>query len=213
MAAEDIHQRFLAIAPKISPHLFQAMVRVGPVDIVSPQYSSGAPFAERLCRAIAGQQLSVKAARAIWGRVVASKLEDETLTEDETLMAYFAQVDPNVLRGCGLSGAKVKAVGAIAQAALSGQLEATELSQLSATERTQRLTALWGVGQWTADMMNIFYFGEPDIWPDGDVAARKTLERLTSKRRKTTRTAAYFSPYRSYLALYMWRHVDATPEE
>lgn len=128
-------------------------------------------------------------------------------------MAYFAEVEPGLLRACGLSGAKVKAVRAIAEAALSHQLDATELSLLSATERTLRLTALWGVGQWTADMMNIFYFGEPDIWPDGDVAARKTLEKLTSKRRKTARTAALFSPYRSYLALYMWRYVDAVPNK
>ena len=203
MAAEEIHQRFLAITAKISPELVRAIAQSGPVELVANQED---PFADRLCRAIAGQQLSVKAAQSIWNRVLA-------IAGDERLVEYFAQVDPDVLRGCGLSGAKVKAVGAIAQAALSGQLEATELSQLSATERTTRLTALWGVGQWTADMMNIFYFGEPDIWPDGDVAARKTLERLTSKRRKTTRTAAYFSPYRSYLALYMWRYVDAVPDE
>ena len=202
-----MHEQFLAIAPRISPELEKAISQVGPVEIISPQYSPGVPFAERLCRAIAGQQLSVKAARAIWGRVVGS------VPAEQPLMAYFAEVELDALRGLGLSRAKVKAVKAIAQAARSGQLEATELSQLTATERTTRLTALWGVGQWTADMMNIFYFGEPDIWPDGDVAARKTLEKLTSKRRKTTRTAAHFSPYRSYLALYMWRYVDAAPNE
>ena len=210
--AVQVHERFLEIAPEISLELEQAIALTGPVEIISPQYSPGVPFAERpfaerLCRAITGQQLSVKAARAIWKRVM------DSLPEDKTLMAHFADVKPDVLRGCGLSRAKVKAVGAIAQAALSGQLEATELSQLTTTERTQKLTALWGVGQWTVDMMNIFYFGELDVWPDGDVAARKTLEKLTSKRRKTTRTAMHFSPHRSYLALYMWRYVDAVPNK
>ena len=58
----------------------------------------------------------------------------------------------------------------------------------------------------------MFWFGEEDIWPDGDVAARKTLEKLTSARRKTHRTALRFAPYRSYLALYMWQWVDAKPQ-
>ncbi len=126
-------------------------------------------------------------------------------------MDYFAGVDPQVLRDCGLSRAKVKTMGAIAQVAQSGQLNATELEQLSTTERAERLIAIWGIGQWTADMMNIFYFGEPDIWPDGDLAARKTLEQLTSPRRKTTKTAAHFAPYRSILALHMWKHANTKP--
>ena len=155
MDARQVHEQFLAIAPKLSVELESAISRVGPVEVIAPQYSPDAPFAERLCRAIAGQQLSVKAARTIWGRVV------DSTPDGEALMDYFARVEPDVLRGCGLSRAKVKAVGAIAEAALDGQLDATELSQLKATERTARLTALWGVGQWTADMMNIFYFGEP----------------------------------------------------
>ena len=201
-SAAEIHIRFLAIAQTLSPELEQAIAQIGPVKLTANQ---ALPFAEHLCRAVAGQQLSVKAARSIWNRVLASK------PDNQSLMVYFAEAPPGLLRGCGLSRAKAKTVGAIARAALLGQLDAAELSRLSPTERTDRLTALWGVGPWTADMMNIFYFGESDVWPDGDLAARKTLEKLTSKRRKTVRTAARFAPYRSYLALYMWRHIDATP--
>jgi DNA-3-methyladenine glycosylase II len=72
---------------------------------------------------------------------------------------------------------------------------------------------IWGVGQWTADMLGIFYFGERDIWPDTDLAVWKTLQRLTSRRRKTTLTAAKFSPQRSLLAKYMWRIADASPNK
>ena len=101
-------------------------------------------------------------------------------------------------------------MGAIAAAAQTQQLNQTVLNALDHSERSRQLTQIWGVGQWTADMMGIFYFGDPDIWPDGDTAARKHLERLTSRRRKTVRTAARFAPYRSYLALYMW-HQANTP--
>ncbi|MGD1906682.1 MAG: DNA-3-methyladenine glycosylase family protein [Leptolyngbyaceae cyanobacterium] len=179
----------------------EAIARTGPVELTPRQ---DLPLPERLCRAVAGQQLSVKAAASIWKRVVAS-------AEGKPLIDHFSAVDPQVLRDCGLSGAKTKAMAAIAAAALAGDLEAETLGEMATGERTQRLTQIWGVGQWTADMLNIFYFGDLDIWPEGDTTARKTLERLTSKRRKTVRTAARFAPYRSYLALYMWQQADAAP--
>ncbi|MGC1219239.1 MAG: hypothetical protein WA883_17330 [Phormidesmis sp.] len=199
--AIEIHQKLCAIASNLSPTLAAAIAHNGPIQLVPNQ---DIPFPERLCRAVTGQQLSIRAAQTIWGRVVLS-------ASNENLIDYFDWVDGAVLKSCGLSAAKVKTVKAIAQAALRGQLDPTELSQLSAVERTKRLIALWGVGPWTADMMGIFYFGDEDIWPNGDVTARKTLEKLTSKRRKTVKTAARFVPYRTYLALHMWQYTDATP--
>ncbi len=201
----QIQARFAAIAQELSPALVAAIETIGPIDLVPRR---DAPFPAVLCRAVAGQQLSVAAARTIWGRVVESAIDGG---EQRSLIEHLAQAEPDTLRACGLSAAKAKAMGAIAIASLEGQLEAEALEQLEHSERSQRLTALWGVGQWTADMMGIFYFADPDIWPDGDVTARKTLEKLTSVRRKTTRTAARFAPYRSYLALYMWRQADAKP--
>ena len=199
MSAE-IHDRFLTIAQDLSPDLAGAIARTGPVELVPHQ---DLPLPERLCRAVAGQQLSVKAAASIWGRVVES-------AEGKSLIDHFATADPQVLRDCGLSGAKAKAVGAIAAAAMAGELDAEVLGGMETAARTQQLTQIWGIGQWTADMLNIFYFGDPDLWPDGDTTARKTLEQLTS--RNTTRTAARFAPHRSYLALYMWRQADAAPD-
>ncbi|MEO0458374.1 MAG: DNA-3-methyladenine glycosylase 2 family protein [Cyanobacteria bacterium P01_A01_bin.114] len=200
--SKAVHTRFVEIAGELSPVLADAIANLGPLELTPHQDS---PFPERLCRAIAGQQLSIKAAASIWGRVVDS-------VADRPMVEYFADADPAALRACGLSAAKAKALRAVAEAALAGQLDAEELGALAGCDRAKRLTAIWGVGQWTADMMSIFYFGDPDIWPDGDVTARKNLERLTSARRKTTRTAARFAPHRSYLALYMWRYSDAAPE-
>lgn len=198
--SQVIHARFVEIAREISGELANAIANSPPLQLTPNQ---DFPFPERLCRAVAGQQLSVKAAASIWGRVVDSSV-------DQPLMDYFATVSPDTLRGCGLSTAKARTMRAIALAARSKQLDKTLLSELDHDDRTQYLTEIWGVGQWTADMMGIFYFGDPDIWPDGDTTARKNLERLTSRRRKTTRTAANFAPYRSYLALYMWHQSDAS---
>ncbi len=196
--SQAIHARFVVIARELSDELANAIAATPPLQLIPNQDS---PFPERLCRAVAGQQLSVKAAASIWGRVV-----DRAV--DQPLVDYFATVSPDILRECGLSAAKAKAMRAIALAARSNQLDETMLSELDHDDRTCCLTEIWGVGQWTADMMGIFYFGDPDIWPDGDTTARKNLERLTSRRRKTVRTAARFAPYRSYLALYMWHQAD-----
>ncbi|MEO0984414.1 MAG: DNA-3-methyladenine glycosylase 2 family protein [Cyanobacteria bacterium J06639_14] len=200
--ATGIHTQFVEIAATLSPMLAAAIARTEPLELMPNQEAS---FPERLCRAIAGQQLSVKAAATIWGRVV-------THAASEPLIDHFAVVKPEALRACGLSAAKAKAMRAIAAATQAGQLDTATLGAMDHTARSQQLTAIWGVGQWTADMMSIFYFGDTDVWPDGDTTARKMLERLTSPRRKTIRTATRFAPYRSYLALYMWRQADATPD-
>ena len=199
MMTQAIQTRFVEIAQELSSELADAIANSIPLHLTPNQDS---PFSERLCRAVAGQQLSVKAAASIWGRVVAN-------AADQPLVEYFATVSPETLRSCGLSMAKAKAMRAIALAALADQLNESLLSELDHAERSQCLTEIWGVGQWTADMMGIFYFGDPDIWPDGDTTARKNLEKLTSRRRKTVRTAARFAPHRSYLALYMWHQADA----
>ena len=196
--SQTIQTRFVKIARELSDELADAIASTTPLQLTPSQAT---PFAERLCRAVAGQQLSVKAAASIWSRVVDS-------AADQPLVEYFSTVSPDILRSCGLSAAKAKAMRAIALAKLANQLDETMLNELDHEDRSQCLTEIWGVGQWTADMMGIFYFGDPDIWPDGDTTARKNLERLTSRRRKTVRTAARFAPYRSYLALYMWHQAD-----
>ena len=188
----------MEIARGLSWELADAISNTQPLTLTTSQDT---PFSERLCRPGPGQQLSVKAAASIWGRVVDSAAE-------QPLVDYFSTISPDTLRQCGLSAAKAKAMRAIALATLANQLDESLLSELDHEERTHCLTEIWGVGQWTADMMGIFYFGDPDIWPDGDTTARKNLERLTSRRRKTVRTAARFAPYRSYLALYMWHQAD-----
>ncbi|MEO1040423.1 MAG: DNA-3-methyladenine glycosylase 2 family protein [Pseudomonadota bacterium] len=196
-----IHDHCLSAAEPLSDALHAAMAAAGPIEF---SVRRDLAFPVYLARAVTGQQLSVAAARTIWARV-------EESAQGAPLMESFRPERSEALRACGLSGAKTRTVCAIAEAARDGLLEVHALAPLSPEARAERLTSIWGVGQWTADMMNMFYFGETDIWPDGDVAARKTLERLTSPRRKTVRTAARFAPYRSYLALYMWRHVDAPP--
>jgi len=197
-----IHAHLQSIAQPLSPALADAIAAVGPVTLTRRT----GPLPDALCRAVAGQQLSVKAAATIWNRLLER-------ANGRLLAPYLRRARPETLRACGLSAAKTKALRAIAEAHHQGQLDPSDLAQLHHTQRAENLTTLPGVGPWTADMINIFYFGEQDLWPDGDIAARNTLQRLTHPRRSTLRTAAHFTPYRSYLALYLWRHLDNAPIE
>ncbi len=196
-----IHEQFHEIAGEISPMLQQAIGEAGPVQL---RRRRELDLPVLLCRAIAGQQLSVKAARTIWGRVI-ERADQVELTD------FVADAEVTELRSCGMSQSKAKAMKSIVEAHRAGRLDVSELEALDHQARSRRLTEIWGVGQWTADMIGISYFADPDIWPETDVTVWKTLERLTSRRRKTNRTATRFAPRRTYLALYMWKIADAKP--
>jgi DNA-3-methyladenine glycosylase II len=198
---EEIHQRFIEIASGLTPSLARGISQVGVLEF---QPDNSMSLAHRLCRSVTGQQLSVKAARSIWNRVL------ET-ADKQPLVEFITEENRKLLRSCGLSAAKVRTICSIAEEARAGNLEAAEFETIDHHERSKRLTKLWGIGQWTVDMISIFYFGDEDIWPDGDLVVRNTLEKLTSKRRKTARTAERFAPHRSWLALYMWEFNDVIP--
>lgn len=198
----EVHLRFTEIATTLSPNLAEAIQKTGPVEF---QPDDSMPLDHRLYRSIAGQQLSVIAARTIWGRVLeaAGKVP---------LSEFITEKNTEILRSCGLSAAKSRSMCGIAEESRKGRLDADQFRQFPHEERSKQLTKLWGVGQWTADMISIFYFGDEDVWPNGDLVARNTLIKLTSKRRKTVRTAERFTPHRSRLAIYMWKYKDAVPD-
>ena len=190
--------RFLLETASRWPKLHRVLSAVGPIR---RQARRSLPLPEKLCQAVAGQQLSVSAADTIWTRF-------ETLRDGRPLVTFLSRVNDQELRGCGLSFAKVRSIRAIGEASKNGQLEDHRLIRMDHVERTELLTKIPGVGPWTADMIGIFYCGDPDIWPDGDLVAQRTLQQLVGRRSPTIRVTASFSPWRSRLAMAMWRAVD-----
>lgn len=91
-----------------------------------------------------------------------------------------------------------------------GLLALQTLDEMDAQTKSTHLQQIWGVGQWTADMALIFFFQEPDVWPKGDISVQKIFRQYVDggKTAPDSNTAELFAPYRSYLALYMWRIVD-----
>ena len=200
--AEETHRRFIGLAEAISPALAGDLGTVGPVALPEPGHGGLALF---LARAVIGQQLSAVVARVIWSRI-------EALASDagEEVFDILRADNAGALRACGASGAKVKALAAIRDAAMAGRIGEDALRAMGPVERARQLQAIWGIGQWTCDMAAIFHFQAPDVWPEGDAAVARTFARYIG-RRQPARTAARFAPQRSVLALYMWRIMDAVP--
>jgi DNA-3-methyladenine glycosylase II len=163
-----------------------------------------------LCESVAYQQLAGKAAAAIFGRFVEAVGGEVTpervlaLSEDE-------------LRAPGLSGAKARCIRALAERAASGELPLEALDDLPDEEIVAALSAVPGIGRWTAEMFLLFQLGRLDVWPVGDYGVRKGyalaygLPELPTPK-ELTALGERFHPYRSVAAWYCWRAVEAVTD-
>ena len=200
---QEVYEDLCDVAASVSAPLHATFRALGPIAVPPPSHAS---VADRLFVEVVNQQLSTRAALAIWGRIEAA-----AASRGCPVRQLFA-ADPAgeavvLLRACGVSANKVRALQAIHAAEAEGLLDA-DLAALPHPERAQRLCRIRGVGPWTADMVGIFHFLDPDIWPAGDAAAVGTLRKLTG-RDDVHEVAARFAPYRSLLARYLWRSRDA----
>lgn len=159
------------------------------------------PFAS-LIRSVTGQQLSLKAAAAINGRLSAAT---GAFGVEALLTA-----SPQSLRDLGLSWAKVRTVQAIAAAASTEQINFTELAALSDEAVIQALLPLPGIGRWTAEMFLMFGLGRPDVFSFGDLALRKALD-LHYPGQDHASLVLGWQPHRSAAARLLWRSFQVTP--
>src|SRR3954467_13562466 len=164
-----------------------------------------------LLRSITGQQLSVKAARAIYGRL-AERFGGRAPTPDELLAD-----DPERMRAAaGLSRAKVASLRSLAEHVISGELELDRLEALSDEEVTRDLTAVKGIGPWTADMFLMFTLHRPDVLAVGDQGIRNAVRAaygltIVPDAAALTRLAEPWRPHRTRACLYLWRSLDNAP--
>jgi len=170
------------------------------------------PF-DALAESIAYQQLSGKAAATIWGRVRALYPRRKYLDPKLVL-----KTPDQKLRAAGLSRSKVAALKDLAARTIDGTVPtARALAIMSDEEIITRLTAVRGIGRWTAEMLLLFDLGRPDIWPVHDYGVRKGFAKTFGKRKLPTpkqllKHGEKWRPYRSVAAWYFWRALDA-PEK
>jgi DNA-3-methyladenine glycosylase II len=164
-----------------------------------------------LVRTITGQQLSVLAARAIYGRLT-DRFGGRAPTPQEILAD-----DPEELRAAaGLSRAKVGFLRSLAEHVLSGELELERLDALGDEEVSAELTAVKGIGQWSADMFLMFHLGRPDILPVGDLGIRRAIELAYGLAElpapeEMERIAEPWRPHRTLACRYLWRSLENEP--
>jgi DNA-3-methyladenine glycosylase II len=162
-------------------------------------------------RAIVGQQLSVSAARAIYGRLTA-RFEDRPPTPEEIL-----NDDPEALRAAaGLSRAKVSYLRSLAEHVLSGELELERLDKLPDEEVVAELVAVKGLGLWTAQMFLMFHLERPDVLPTGDLGIRRAIERAYGLDAlpdpiAMEQIAEPWRPHRTLACRYLWRSLANEP--
>jgi DNA-3-methyladenine glycosylase II len=164
-----------------------------------------------LVRAIVGQQLSVHAARAIYTRLT-DRFDGRPPTPEEILGD-----EPEELRAAaGLSRAKVGYLRSLAEHTLSGELELQRLDELDDDTVIVELTAVRGLGAWTAHMFLMFHLERPDVLPVGDLGIRRAIERAYGLDElpgaaAIEQIAQPWRPHRTLACRYLWRSLANEP--
>jgi DNA-3-methyladenine glycosylase II len=198
---------------RADPVMAEIIGRVGPCKL-GFRTDRGGPAHDHygaLLRAIVGQQLSVSAARSIYGRLT-ERYAGRTPTPAQILAE-----EPEELRAAaGLSRAKVVFLRDLADRLESGSLRLDDIEEAPDDEVASRLLEVKGVGQWTVDMYLLFHLGRSDVLPVGDLGIRRAamlayrLRKLPQPER-LVKLARPWRPWRSVASWYLWASLRVIP--
>jgi DNA-3-methyladenine glycosylase II len=195
------------------PMMADLIERLGPLDMTTrlrrrkeerPADAFGA-----LLRSIVGQQISTKAAHAIYVRMLG--LFDGPPTPEAML-----ELTEEDLRGVGFSRRKVEYVHDLARHVLDGSLELDRLARLDDEEVIAEISAVRGLGRWSAEIFLLVHLGRPDVISGGDLGIRRAimiedgLDAMPTPKQVEER-AERWSPNRSLAGLYLWESLHAVP--
>lgn len=177
-------------------------IQLEPLDLTDDIYL-------RLLRAIVFQQLSGKAASTIYQRFL--NLFDEAYPQPDELL----ELTEEELRSCGLSRQKSQYVQNVARYFIDNDLLRQDWTKVPDQQIINQLTAIKGVGQWTAQIILMFGLGRKDIFPTGDLAIQQSMQHLyqlngkgRQLEKQMIKVAKAWSPYRSVACRYLWRWKD-----
>jgi DNA-3-methyladenine glycosylase II len=159
-----------------------------------------------LCAVVCGQQLSTASAAAIRGRLFAAF---EPFHHDAVRLARADK-----LKRLGLSAPKIRSIKAIGAAIAQGRIDLDAVARMQADQAHAALTALHGIGPWTADIYLLFCLGNADAWPAGDLALQESARIAFGLRRRPTtkvmtKLGEKWRPWRGVAAHLLWAYYHA----
>ncbi|HRE14564.1 MAG TPA: DNA-3-methyladenine glycosylase 2 family protein [Usitatibacteraceae bacterium] len=165
---------------------------------------------QTLARSIVGQQISVKAAQAVWDRLVA--------TAGRVAPAALVALDEEAMRAAGLSRMKVAYLKDLAGRFHEGELKPRRWSRMDDEAVIADLVRVKGIGRWSVEMFLIFHLMRPDVLPVGDLGLQRAMERLYNGGDALTKDdmreiAGPWRPFASAATWYLWRSLDPIPVE
>lgn len=185
------------------PKMAALIERIGPRTLRA-RMRGGSHF-EDLARIVVGQQVSTAAARTIWGRVCdayggRAPEPEEVVGAEETL------------RACGLSGRKASYVAGIGEAIVGGEFVPEDLAKMDDEDVVETMTALKGLGRWSAEMFLMFNLGRPDVFSGGDLGLRNGIKIAHELEEAPTpqeavEIAERWRPHRTLACIYLWEAV------
>ena len=161
---------------------------------------------ESLVNSVISQQLAVKAAETIHGRLV-------NLCKGTINAKKLIKLDEIALREIGISGAKTRTLKGLAGAVVDKSIPIDIIDEIHDDQEIyDKLTSLWGIGRWTVEMFMMFQLGRLDVWPTGDLAVRRGWDMIHKNKEETLAKALDLKgeklhPYRSVVAWYCYQAV------
>ncbi len=181
-------------------------VRLKGIEAHRPEFTRSRDPFEALCRAIVGQQLSVKAAATIYARF-------GTIYGTAPTPRAVSKTPIAKLRAAGLSGQKASYVQDLARKFLDCTIEPSKFGKMTDEEIRAHLVAVKGIGRWTADMFLMFTLHRPDVLPTGDLGIQKGMQKVFKLKKlpspdQMQKLAAPWAPHRSVACYYLWHLLD-----
>ncbi len=195
-----MYKKYLA---KVDPILGALIKQVQPVT-----YLLQKNYFQALVEAIAGQQLSGKAAQTILNRVLALFKSKKFPTPQE-----YLKMSDTKLRSAGFSNSKVAYTKNVARFFMKREKEIKRIHKLTDEEVIKLLTEIKGIGVWSAEMFMMFSLGREDVFSYGDLGLRKGLQKVYNFKKEPTlkqmkKIVEKWKPYRTHGARYIWASLD-----
>ena len=195
------HNHLLKVGNDYCPALSQIVSNNGIIEI---NVDKTIDVFECLAQTVVEQQVSYKAAKSIWKKVKAS-----AASKGFDLIDYFDEKNKSSLRNDGLSQNKIKSIMGAKKAINDGLISLEKLEQLSYDDYKKLIKSLWGFGDWSAEMIAIFYLGRTNVWSEGDLMLSKGINEIClDTETSPEQLIDMVDPFQSYLALHIWRHKD-----